>query len=155
MGLRSSILRDPISALTPRPFVQVHPGATVRQTIDQMKRQKAGAAIIVRNERPFALFTEKMLIRLLLSQPTAMDDAIELHADPHVVCLRRDEPVARLIATMQRRRLRWVCIINDAGIAVGVAGLRAAIDYVVDFMPLVVRVEPMEGRVAMEEREGA
>src|SRR5690606_771325 len=97
------------------PYAPVRRGLSVRETVARMKDQQVGAAIVVDDDGlAVGMFTEKLLIRLLARNPRAMDDPVESHMANRMVCLRDDEPIARLLATMQAHKLRWVCITDAA-----------------------------------------
>ncbi|MBI1367782.1 MAG: CBS domain-containing protein [Planctomycetes bacterium] len=157
MGLRENILRDPISELTLRPVVAMPRSATVRQTIEAMKRQGIGAAIIVDSDgRAAGMFNEKLLIRLLLESPGSLDEPVEKHMTPRLVTVRESDSIAKLLAIMQEFSLRWVCIIDEQGRPTALTGLRGLIEYVVDYFPRQVKVQPIDkNHVSMRTREGA
>jgi CBS domain-containing protein len=101
------------------------------------------------------MFTEKLLIRLLAHRPEAVDEPVAEHQSVRIVCLRGEEPIARLITTMQKHALRWVCMVDGDGRPTALADLRGVIEYVADHVPRIVKVQPIEPKLSMEQREGA
>jgi CBS domain-containing protein len=156
MGLRENLWRHPISQLSLRKALTVSPAMPVRQAVELMRREKIGAVIAINEAgKPTGMFNEKLLIRLLAYRPEAADEPIGSHLSVRIVCLRRDEPIARLIDVMQKHSLRWVCVVDEEGRAVALTGLRGVMEYVIDYFPRLVKVQPIEAKLSMEHREGA
>lgn len=156
MGLREDLRTEPIRNLTMRDAVTVLPSVSVRMAAERMHEQKIGALIVVNDEGlPVGMFTEKLLIRVLALNPSAMDQPVGSHMSNRCICLGQDEPVARLIAVMLEHNLRWVCVVDESGLPVGLTGLRGVIEFVVDELPRLVKVQPIDPMLSMPEREGA
>jgi len=157
MGLRENILRDPVSALQLRPFVAVTPDATVRQTVQAMRDKQMGAASIIDDTGKYiGMFNEKMLIRMLTADPSGLDEPVEQHMTRKIYTIKQDDTIAHLIAVMQSWNLRWVTIVDDAGKPTALTGLRGVIEYVADYFPRQVKVQPNDSsKVSIETREGA
>ncbi len=157
MGLHKDLSEVPISALSLRRCPTTTPEVRLREAIRIMRRDQLGAIIVVDEDgRPAGMFNENMLTRILDETPDVLDDPIADHMTTHVVCLTRDDPIAKLIATMFQRNLQWVCIVNREGRPVSFSGLRGVIEYVADYFPHQVMVQPTtSSKLAMDEREGA
>lgn len=156
MALRQEILNEPVSALSLRPLVTFSPDDPVRKVCDAMAEAQLGAAIAVDSSgRTVGMFNEKLLIRLLNENPEAMDEAAEKHMTRNVTCVKTTDTIATLIATMQHRKLRWVCVVDESGKATALSGLRGVMEYIVEHVPRWVSVQSMDAKLAMDEREGA
>lgn len=157
MGLRENILREPISVLQLRPYAAVTADATVRQAVDAMRAKQIGATMIVDEAgKAIGMFNEKMLIRLLINNPKLMDDPIEQHMTRNIFTVQAGDSIAKLISTMQNRRLRWVSIVDEEGRPTALTGLRGVVEYVADYFPHQVKVQPIDGsKVSIKTREGA
>ncbi|QNN21087.1 CBS domain-containing protein [Planctomycetales bacterium ZRK34] len=157
MGLRENILREPISVLQLRPYAAVTADATVRQAVEAMRDKQIGAAMIVDEAgKTLGMFNEKMLIRLLINDPTLLDEPVEKHMTTNIFTVQASDPIARLISTMQNRRLRWVSINDAEGRPTALTGLRGVVEYVADYFPHQVKVQPIDGsKVSIKTREGA
>lgn len=156
MGLREDILNQPISSLPLRPLVAVTREMTVREVIHLMRRRRLGCVVLV-NEggEPEGFFSEKILINLIVTNEHFLDDPISDHAKGAVVSIHLTDPIARLIATMEQRRVRWVCVVDDAGRAHSITGARGLFEYMVDHFPRCVMVQPLRSRLTIRQREGA
>lgn len=156
MALRQEILNEPVSALALRPLVRFAARDPVRKVCEAMTESKLGAAIATDDSgKPTGMFNEKLLIRLLHENPAAMDEPAEGHMTRNLACVFESDTIATLIATMQNRKLRWVCVCDDSGRAVSLTGLRGVMEYIVDHVPRWVAVQSMDSKLAMDEREGA
>lgn len=156
MGLRQDILHEPISQLPLRPLVSVPLGATVRQCNEAMRRRKLGCAVVVdEGAKPVGMFNEKLLTRMLVNHTGGLDDPVESHMTTGIVCLTVRDSIARLIATMQNRKIRWVCVIDDGGRAHSITGVKGLFEYLVDHFPRSVKDRPLQSILSMEQREGA
>ncbi len=156
MGLREDIQTQTVSDLVLRPFVAVRGQTTIRQAVAKMKQFNLGAAIIVDDAgKAVGMFDEKKLVRLLNDRPGALDEAVGTHLSQQIVCLPTTATIADLIKLMQSRNLRWVCVVDEEGKPTAMTGLRGVVDFVADYFPRQVKVQPMDVKLAMEEREGA
>jgi CBS domain-containing protein len=156
MALRENISQEPVSELTLRPLVLFEPDRPVSDACESMRHGGVGAAIAVDPVgRPVGMFNEKVLIRLLASNPDAIDEPAEKYMVRNVVVMNVTDPIAELIATMKQRHLRWVCVVDEQGKATAVAGLRGVMEYIVDHHPLLVKSTPIRRKLSMTEREGA
>jgi len=156
MTLRENILHEPVSSLTLRALVLFSPDRPVREVCQSMRRESLGAALAVDPlGKPIGMFNEKVLIRILAEHPTAMDDPAEQHMTSYVVTVKQSDSIADLIATMQQRRLRWVCVVDEQGKAIALTGLRGVMEYVVDHHPRSIKSMPIRRKISMTEREGA
>ncbi len=157
MGLRRNIMQEPISALSLKRCPTTIASNTVREAIAILNRDRLGTIIVVDDDgMPQGMFNEHMLMRLLHENPTALDDPVGDHMTNYVVCLRRDEPIAKLIATMYQRQLRWVCVVDSDGRPISLSGLRGVIEYVSEYFPHHVAVQPTSNtKLAVDQREGA
>jgi len=156
MALRQEILNEPVSALALRPMIAFSPSDPVRSVCRAMTEGKLGAAIATDADgKPVGMFNEKLLIRLLSHNPAAIDEPADRHMTRNLFCVRDSDTIATLIATMQNRNVRWVCVVDDAGKATAMTGLRGVMEYIVDHVPRWVAVQSMDSKLAMDEREGA
>lgn len=156
MGLRENILTDPVSELAYRPLLTIDPSTPIREALPVMRDAKIGCVVIVDDAgRPQAMFTEKNLVALLGTGTGSLDDSVEKHMTHEFCCVTDQDTVVQVIGMMQSRRQRWIIVVDDAGKAKAITGLRGAIEYVVDHFPRQVKVEPIGTKLSMDQREGA
>ncbi len=156
MGLFDNIISEQLAQLSLRGVLKVDANAIVRDVVDQMKTRSIGAAIIVdQDDKPLGMFNEKILLRLLATSPQSLDDNVESHMTRSVVCINENESIVTLIRIMQDHKLRWICVVDDQGKASALTGLRGVIEYVSDYFARSVAVQPLESRIAIQQKEGA
>lgn len=156
MGLRESILKDPISEIALRELIAVGRKTPVREVADKMRAKRLGCAIIVdRYNKPIGKFTERKLMRLLLENPANIDKPVEQFMYPTANPLGRDEPIARLIDLMQTKSLRFICVTDKKGKAVALTGQKGLMEYIAEQFPRAVKAQQVKGRIFTKDREGA
>ncbi len=156
MGLKDNIYHDTVGDLSLRKLVTVSPDDTVERACALMRQARLGAAIAIDDAgRPVGMFNEKLLIRLLAEQPGAMGEPVRNHMTVNVVTVKKSHSIAKLINIMRQRQYRWVCVVDDKGVAVALTGLRGVMEYVVDHFPRSVKVEPIQSNISIDQREGA
>ncbi|MDH3583799.1 MAG: CBS domain-containing protein [Phycisphaerae bacterium] len=156
MGLQENIRAEPISDLLLRQAVTAPPQRPVRQVVATMRRVTLGAVIVVDEQGlPLGMFNEKLLIRMLADDPSALDQPVGDHMCQLPVTVRSDASIAKLINTMQAHKLRWICVVDAEGRPTNLTGLRGVMEYLIDYFPNSVKVQPMDEHFTIETREGA
>jgi CBS domain-containing protein len=122
-----------------------------------MRRRRMGCVIIVdEGGNPLGMFNEKLLIRTLTDRPDdAFAQPLDQYMTRNVVCVKTTDSIAKLINTMQKHKLRWVCVVDPVGRALAITGIKGVFEYLVDHLPRCVKVNPLQSRLAMKQREGA
>ena len=156
MGLRQNILNDRVSDLVLRGLIAVTPKTTVRDTVRQMRSNGLGCAIIVDEDgRPLGKFTERRLICLLAENPERLDDPIDQFLESTWASVNLTDPIAKVIERLQAGGERFVTVTDERGKAVGITGQKGVMEYIADHFPRQVKVQLMESKLYMDEREGA
>lgn len=156
MALHESINQDPVTDLSVRELLVIKPTDSVRHACHVMREANLGAAITLDEAgKPVGMFNEKILIRLLAEDADAMDTPVGNHLTTYVATVKQTDTVAHLIHTMQSKDFRWVCVVDGAGRAVALTGLRGAMEYIVDHFPREVKVQSLGSKLSIDEREGA
>ena len=156
MGLREDIRREPVSALGLRKVIPMSSSASVREAVAAMRENRRGY-VTVQDEagRPRGMFTERGLIRLLTTDASALDGPVGPHVSTEVPCVKATDSIATLLEVMQRERVRFVCVLDDEGKALGVTGQRGVMEYIADHFPRTVKAQVMDSKLSMDQREGA
>lgn len=156
MGLHKNILSEPVSELELRQLMAVSPGTTCRQAVAFMRANRVGYVVIVDEAgRPLGMFTERMLVKLLVQDPALLDDPVENHMSGRAMRIGRNEPIAKVIEMMQTLAWRFLCVVDEQGRAVGVTGQRGIVEYIADLVPRQVKVQRMASEFFSDQREGA
>jgi predicted transcriptional regulator len=156
MGLRQSIQNDTVADLAVRDLIKVKPTTPVRQVIAKMKKKRLGCAILVDGAgRPVGKFTERRLTMLLLDDARNLDQPVEKFSYARVDTVRLDDSITRLVQIMQKRKLRYLCVVDGKGKAVGLTGQKGLVEYIADHFPRQVKVQRLRPVLYMQETEGA
>lgn len=156
MGLQQNILHDTVADIELRELIAVSRNTSVRAAMGLMKQKKLGCVIVVDAKgRPIGKFTERRLLKLLLKNADQLDDPIHKHMYDTGDPVRRDATVSQMLRVMESRGLRFVCVVDEQGKAVALTGQKGLMEYIADHFPRQVKVQLMESKVYMSDREGA
>ncbi len=156
MGLRENILSDPISTLELRELLAIEPDQTVRSAVELMREKKLGCVVVIdQNGRPLGKFTEHHLLKLLVSNPKGLDCLIKDEMTAVWAQVNLTDPISKALDAMQEKGLRFVVVIDEQGKAVGLTGQKGMMEYIADHFPRQVKVQMMESKLYMDQREGA
>lgn len=156
MGLNEAIHQDPVSSLQTRSVTLVDFDETVRDAVSKMRYKRIGVVIVVdAGGKPVGMFNEKILIRILAERPAAMDEPVGEHLTSHIVTIRHGDSISKLIAIMQEFKVRWVCVVDDAGKPVAITGMLGVMRYFAEWFPHVVNAQSFESKLSIKQREGA
>lgn len=156
MGLRQDILSDPVSVLELRQLIAVKPGTTVRSAIKLMHQHRLGCVVVVDdNNQPMGKFSERLLIKLLVTDPDALDQDISEHMASTWAIVKQSDPIAKVIECMEADKLRFVVVVDEHGHPVGITGQKGVMEYIAEHFPRQVKVQETEAKLYMDQREGA
>ena len=156
MGLRENILSHPVSQLELRPVIAVKPTDSVRQALQQMRDKRLGCVVIVdQDNRPLGKFTERLLIRLLIKDPAALDEPVGDHMAHAWGSVKSGDSIARVIECMEEKKLRFVIVVDDQGRPIGLTGQKGVMEYLVEHFPRQIKVQETGSKLYMDDREGA
>ena len=155
MGLKHDILNQPVSELELRELIAVRPTTTVREALEQMKQKKLGCVVVVDDEgKPLGKFTERLLIKMLLEHPDALDQQVGDHMANDWDAVQQTDPIATVIDKMESKKLRFVVVLDAQGKAVALTGQKGVMEYIVDHFPRQVKVQRMSTEFFTGQREG-
>ena len=155
MGLRQDIREQPVTELAWRKLLKVAPDQTVRAAVTQMQSEGLGGVVVIGADgRAIGEFTERDLIRLLLDAPNCMDEPVGRHMTDTWGQLCQTDPIAKIIDQMQDRKLRYVIVVDDDGMPIGLTGQKGVMEYIADHFPRQVKVQMMKSKLHMDQREG-
>jgi CBS domain-containing protein len=155
MGLRENIKTDSVEELAVRDLIAVGKSATVLEAVELMRKRHLGCVIVVDSKgKPIGKFTERQLLKLLLSN-ASMDTPISkvMYDDPNAISIKA--PIQKMVELMETRRLRFICVVDEKGKAVGLSGQKGLMEYIAEFFPRQVKAQLMEKKLSMSQREGA
>ena len=157
MGLREDIMNETVAQLPLRHAVTVSADLSVSDSIRLMREHKLGCVFIVDQEgRPTGKFTERQMLQVVHGC-VPLDEAVGKHMVPlsEAHCVRLTDPVAKVLEGMRQSRTRFVCVLDDSGRVVSLAGQKSLLEYVADRFPRQIKVQIMTSKMYMNAREGA
>ncbi len=156
MGLRQNILTDPVSELDLRKVVTVKTETPVRQAAALMREHQLGCVIVVDSHgKPVGKFTERKIIRLMVDDPTQMDQPVKNFMIPSADPVRDTDSIAAMVSKMQVGNLRFLCVVDAQNKAVALSGQKGLMEYIADHFPRQIKVQRMKSKIFLDEREGA
>lgn len=156
MGLRQDIILQPISELSIREAITLGPEATVRECADQMRRHKLGCVVVVDSEgKPVGKFTERLLMKFLVDHSHSLDEPVKGFMYQESNSMKESDTIARLLARMRTKMLRFVPVVDDAGKVIGLTGQKGLIEYIAEHFPRQVKTRELKSKLFMDQREGA
>lgn len=157
MGLRQYITHETVADLPLRQALTVTPGTTVRQAIQIMREQELGCVFVVDDQnRPLGKFTERHVLKLV-RDGVPLDEPVGQHkvALPEAGCVRMTDKVSNVLEGMRRARLRFICVVDEAGKVLGLTGQKGIMEYITEHFPRQIKVQMMSSKLHMNTREGA
>ena len=155
MGLREDILKEPVTKLLVRDLISVSIDTPARKAAALMRQKGLGCVAVVDQEgKPLGKFTEREFLRLLNEDPAKLDQPVKECAT-NVRTVGLNDPITDLLLMMQEHGVRFACVVDEHGKAVGLTGQKGVMQYIGDHFPRLVKAQQMDSKVAIEKREGA
>ncbi len=102
---------------------QLPPSATVMQAVEAMCAAKVGSVLVVREQRPVGIFTERdLMTRVILAHRDPSSTPIEGVMSTDVICVEGGASPAAAMALMTERRVRHLPVVDD-GKVVGLVSI--------------------------------
>lgn len=156
MRLLDDMLEEKVSDLALREPVVAAPGETIRQSIEKMRASRIGCVIVVDEaKRPLGMLSEAMLRQLVLENPGVIEEPVGGHAAERCPWVKDSDPIYYVLEGMQSKNVRFLCVVNEDSVLVGLTGQKGLMEYVADHFPGQVMVQRIGCAPAMHSREGA
>ncbi len=157
MGLREDIMNETVAQLPLRKAVTVTADLSAKEAIRLMRDSKLGCVFVIDDQgRPMGKFTERQVLKLVCGC-VPLDQQVGKHMVkiPECGCVRLTDPVVKVLEGMKQTRLRFLCVVDDAGKVVSLTGQKGLMEYVADHFPRQIKVQVMTSKLHMNTREGA
>ena len=156
MGLRENILNEPVSRLELRDVLTVRRKTAVREAVRLMRDNRLGCAIVIdAKNKPVGKFTEHLLTRMLVTDVSSLDQPVDHFMYDSADTISQDQPIQDMMKFMKAKSLRYVCVVDKKGHAIGLAGHKSLVGFIVEHFPRLVKVQRMSSMISMQEAEGA
>jgi len=157
MGLREDIMTETVDQLPLRRAVTVTPETSTEQAIKLMRESQLGCVFVVDEfDRPMGKFTERQVLSLVCDCDP-LDGPVLNHMVPipDCGCVKKSDPIAKVLHGMRETRLRFLCVIDDKGKVVALTGQKGLMEYITEHFPRQIKVQMMASKLHMNSREGA
>lgn len=102
---------------------QLPPSATVMQAVESMCAAKVGSVLVVHDQRPVGIFTERdLMTRVILARRDPSSTILQEVMSTDVICVEEDTSTAAAMALMTERRIRHLPVVNG-GKVVGLVSI--------------------------------
>ncbi len=156
MGLEQNILNEPVSKLKLRQAITVDGRTSIQHATQLMRDAGLGCVVIVDDAgRPLGKFTERVLIDLLARDREALNQSVGDYMADTWDQVRLTDPIIRVVDALREHNLRFIIVVDEHDVAVGLTGQRGLAEYVADHFPHPVMTSRAGETQAMPEREGA
>lgn len=156
MGLEQNILNEPVSKLNLRNAITVDEQTSIRHATELMRKERLGCVIIVdEKRRAIGKFTERILIELLAKDRDALSRSVGEYMALIWDQVRTSDPIIRVVDALREHNLRFVVVVDEHDVAVGLTGQRGVAEYVADHFPRTVMTSRAAEGPFIPQREGA
>ncbi len=155
MSLANDLQHEQVAHLDIMSFTSIKSGTSVRDTVEQMRKNGHHSAIITEDGALIGIFTDRDLTRKVVDAPETWDDPIDKVMTPSPLSVKADDPAYAALALMDEKHFRNVPVVDSAGQVIGNLSHYAVIKYLADRFPeSIYNLPPEAGRVSRK-RDGA
>ena len=130
-----SLLRDRVSMLNPKKPITVGPTTPVGEVLRKMVEHRIGCVIVVEEDRPIGLFSERDGLRKLNTAAAELSARpVSEFMTPNPQTLVVDAKIAFAVQRMDLGGYRHLPIVGDDGSVVGIISARDILRYLTEAM---------------------
>jgi len=144
-----------IRHLALRPPVLVELSTTLRDTVEAMKKNHRGCALICDHGNLNGIFTERDLLNKIIGEPVSWSAPVAQFMTPNPAKLSVDDSVVRAMKLMYEGDYRNIPLIDAGGKAAGVVTVRDVIIFFAEHFPKEALNLPPDPFQEMATSEGA
>ena len=155
MPLEQSLQEVEVVALELRPPLIQDASTLVRSVLDRMRERRSGSALITEAGRLAGIFTERDVLRRILSSEDALGQPISNWMTPDPASVSEHASISEVILKMHRGGFRHVVVLGAGGEIVGCVRHMDVIAYMAEYhADRILNLPPDPDRVATS-RHGA
>lgn len=155
MSIADKLSDMKIRHLPLRPAVRVERQATIRDTVEEMRKKRLGCALVCDQGKLVGLFTERDLLNRVIGEQVENAAPVEkvMTADPRSLSL--DDSVYEAMRVMKEGDYRNIPLVDAKGTAAGVVTVRDLVSYFAEHFPKEALNLPPDPAQMMRQAEGA
>ncbi len=155
MSLENDLQQEQVIHLDVSKYTEVTSGTSVKDTIEQMRRENNNCALVTQNGTLAGIFTDRDLLRKVVTSPETWDNPIDDVMTTSPITVQPNTPAYSALDLMDQERFRNVPVIDDQKRVIGNLTHYAIIKYLADRFPeSVYNLPPIPDRVTRK-RDGA
>ncbi len=155
MDLARNLKIESVSRLNPSPPLEVPPTASIAIAVEKMRNANFGCVLICDNCRLVGIFTERDLMRRVLSVGKPLSMPVSEVMTPKPVTVHDKDPIAVVVRRMDEGGYRHLPVLDERGKPVGVLSVKRIVRYLVEHFPSTVYNLPPDPAVVPQQPEGA
>lgn len=150
------MLADKIVTLSLPEPLRVPTGTSVRQVIETIQQQQAGAVLICDGPKFVGILTERDVLMKVVARDTKYDDPVDAFMTANPRTLTSESTIGEAIALMMNEGFRNIPIVDAAtGSAIGLCRVRDIANHLAESFPEHVLNLPPRPHQKMQTPEGA
>lgn len=153
--LKKTLQSDKISSVRRRQPVCVEQGTPLKMVLAQMRKNKRGCAIVMKNEKIVGIFTERDLLNRVIGAGKKKTIPIEEVMTPNPTVLNLDHSVLDVILLMSKNSYRHLPLVDSQGKIQGFISIRDVIDYLAEHFPYQIYNLPPDPMQVNKAADGA
>jgi predicted transcriptional regulator len=154
MDLARNLKTETVSRLYPTQAWLVQAAQPVADAVKLMREKKVGCVLVCEQRRIVGIFTERDLLRRVLSQGKPLDTPMHECMTPDPVTVNPKDPISCAIKRMQKGGYRHLPVVIDDR-PVGILSVKRIVHYLVEHFPTMVYNLPPHPQPIQPKREGA
>ncbi len=155
MELARNLKTDSVSRLHPTEPRKVAPQQTVAEAVALMCKHRVGCLLVCEGERLVGIFTERDLLRRVLSSGRPLTAPVSSCMTPDPITVNPKESISAALRRMEEGGYRHLPVVDHAGQAVGVLSVKRIVHYLAEHFPDTVYNLPPDPGAVPREPEGA
>jgi CBS domain-containing protein len=155
MSLEQDLQHEKVRHLDLTQFTAVTVGTSVRDTVEQMRKNGHHSAIVTKDGMLAGIFTDRDLMRRVVDAPSTWDHPIEEVMTPSPLTVNSNDEAFAAMELMDEKHFRNVPVVDSAGKVVGNLTHYAIIKYLADRFPESIYNLPPESNQVANNRGGA
>jgi CBS domain-containing protein len=145
--ISTAVSTETIRKLSPRKPVTLSSSASLQEAIELMQAHRIGAIIVVKEQKPVGIFTERdVLLKVLKIAPDLTLTSIESFMTPNPISLYIEDKIAFALNRMTVGGFRHLPIVDHQGNLNGIISVKDIVEYLAGLVPSEVynlRPEPL------------
>ncbi len=142
MTLRSELEAEQVRHLDLKSYCLIESGTSVRETLNRMRAEGGGSALITRGGSLIGIFTERDVMRRVAAAPETLDGPVDAVMTPRPITVLPDTAAADALWLMDDHHFRNLPVIDRQGQILGDMTYASIIQYLAARYPVEVLNQP-------------